>query len=115
MGFDFGINGFFDTGILNIKSIRLDYKKVTSNITLTRENHYVDVDATNNTVTIYLPSVNTLQPGDIFSIKKIDTSSNQVTIIPFTGQTIDGESIAPIVVSGVAIEIVCTGSSWSLH
>jgi len=52
--------------------------------------------------------------GYIISIKKINISSNAITIKPYTGQTIDGLSQLLITNKGEAVTLICDGSNWNI-
>jgi len=73
-------------------------RTVGTNYTVQLTDRVINVDATNNNVTVTIPSPAVFpsnQPvwGDfIYEVKRIDNGSNMVTIIAANGSTIDGAS-----------------------
>jgi len=63
---------------------------VTGNTTLSAANPSVEVNAASGPITIQLPTA--VGASGTFNVKKIDSSTNAVTILPFGSQTIDGQS-----------------------
>jgi len=95
------INGAFSTKVTTI----------TANTTLDNTYHVVLADATNGVITITLPSASTCS-GRQYVIKKIDSSTNAVTITPQTGQTIDGQTNISITSQNDLRRIVSNGTNW---
>lgn len=85
----------------------------SSNLTLTSDNDIVLVNASSSSLTIALPSATTVS-GKAFTVKKIDSSSNTVTVQPQTGQTIDGSSSKILSVQYEFLTIVSDGSNWHI-
>lgn len=83
----------------------------TANYTTTNTDDLVLVDATsgNITITTHTASGNI---GDSLIIKKIDTSTNTVTVDPNSTETIDGVSTYVLKSEGEKIEIVSDGTNW---
>lgn len=81
---------------------------VTANFTITSE-EMILVDATSGPITIILPL-----PANITKIviKKIDSSSNIVTIIPAGSETIDGQPSYQISTQYTAIDLVTDDINW---
>jgi hypothetical protein len=48
------------------------------------------VDCTNNNVTVTMGDINVISNGYIFTIKRMDSTTNTLTIVCSAGQTIDG-------------------------
>lgn len=80
-------------------------RTVSSNYTLTTQDRVVYVDATAGSVTITLPDpgpLSTSGSGQVFTIKKIDSSVNPVTL---SGYPVDGVNPYALVATYQAIEI----------
>jgi len=84
---------------------------VTSNTTLGADHHVVLVNASDGSRTITLPDATTCA-GRQYIIKKIDSSSNTVTVSPQSGQTIDGQSSVNITAQYGIVRVVSDGSNW---
>lgn len=85
----------------------------TANYTALQSDDVLLGDATSGAITITLPTAvgNT---GEVFHIKKIDSSVNAVTIATTSSQTIDGVTTQSIGVQYKNITVVSNGSSWSI-
>ena len=68
-------------------------------------------NAASNAITISLPSAAS-STNDSFFIKKIDSSSNAITIDGDASEQIDGEITKIISIQYTSIQIVCDGSNW---
>jgi len=95
------ISGAFSTKVTTI----------TANTTLDNTYHIVLANATNGAITITLPSASTCS-GRQYVIKKIDSSTNAVTIAPQSGQTIDGQTGINITTQNDLRRIVSNGTNW---
>lgn len=85
----------------------------TANYTALQSDDVLLGDATSGAITITLPTAvgNT---GEVFHIKKIDSSVNAVTIATTSSQTIDGALTQPILFQYQTITIVSNGVGWSV-
>jgi len=81
------------------------------NTALGANHHIVLVDASVDAITIELPDAATCT-GRQYIIKKIDSSSNAVTISAQSGQTIDGQSSMSITTQYGIVRVVSDGSNW---
>ncbi len=81
----------------------------TSNSTLVTTNDIINVNATSGAVTITLPTA-VGNVGQQFNIKKIDLSSNSVTISG--AQTIDGQSTIVITGQNDSVTIYSDNTEW---
>lgn len=70
-------------------------------------------DATSGAVSIELGSAAAL-PDEEVVIKKIDSSDNTVTVLPYGSETIDGESSLIISRQWTAVTLRSDGSNWAL-
>ena len=77
--------------------------------TLVDTDHTTLCDCTSNAITINLP---TAVAGLRYEIKKIDSSSNAVTIDGFGSETIDGGLTAVINTQYESVTIVSDGTNW---
>ena len=86
---------------------------VSANTTLGVNHHVVLVNASNGARTITLPNATTCA-GRQYVIKKIDSSTNAVTIAPQSGQTIDGQANISITAQYDYRKVVSDGANWYL-
>ena len=94
-------------------------KKVTSNYTILLTDGTIRVDASTAAVTITLPTTAstyniTTGVGQIFNIKKIDTTANAVTALCVGSDTIDGATNLVNTVQWKSNTIQSNGTSWDL-
>jgi hypothetical protein len=85
----------------------------TANYTALQSDDVILGDATSGAITITLPTAvgNT---GEVFHIKKIDSSVNAVTIATTSSQTIDGALTAPLISQYQSFTLVSNGTGWSV-
>lgn len=85
----------------------------TANYTALQSDDVILGDATSGAITITLPTAvgNT---GEVFHIKKIDSSVNAVAIATTSSQTIDGALTQPILTQYQNITVVSNGVGWSV-
>jgi hypothetical protein len=86
---------------------------VSANTTLGVNHHIVLVNASGGARTITLPDATTCA-GRQYVIKKIDSSTNAVTITPQSGQTIDGQPSISITTQYDYRRVVSDGANWYL-
>ena len=112
---------FKDQSTFNSKAIfdyeidsngRINYKidTITSNTTLSSHN-YILANASSGNITITLPDATTCQ-GRGYIIKKIDSSSNTITIDGNGSQTIDGSLTQTLSTQYEVIRIISDGNNW---
>ena len=92
-------------------SFGLQVTSVSINTVLNETHHTVLVDASSGVVVITLPTV----AGSVrrrYEVKKIDTSSNAVTVDGNGSETIDGQLTWLLPNQNAAVTIVCDGSAW---
>lgn len=94
-----------------LKILMDNIRTVSSNTTLTTTDDIVLVNASSGNITISLPSSSTAS-GKFYIIKKIDSSSNIVTIDPYSSETIDGKSTYDLTVQYQFVNIYCDGTQW---
>jgi len=84
---------------------------VTDTTTLTAVHGIVLVNAASGGVELDLTAVASLQTGKRFIIKRIDSSSNSVTVDPNSSETIDDETLQTLNQYD-CLEIFSDGSEW---
>jgi len=85
----------------------------TANYTIVPNDSGIAVDATSGNITISLPSAASVI-GKVFHIKKIDSSSNTVTIDPDGSDTIDGKTSLVIIWEGDSPVISADTDTWRI-
>jgi hypothetical protein len=93
------------------KSSQEAMSAVSSTTTLSSTNDVVTVNATSAAVTINLPSAATVT-GKVFIVKKIDSSSNVITIDGYSTETIDGATTVTLGALNEMVKIISDGSGW---
>lgn len=84
---------------------------VTSNYTISSTDSVILADATSGPITINLPAASSL-PKIIFYVKKIDSTSNAVTIDPNGSELIDGVTTKPITSMMTTYPFISNGLNW---
>lgn len=84
---------------------------LTTGITLTTDHEVVLVDATSGALSETLPTA-VGNNGKIYFVKKIDTTTNIVTLVPNGSQTIDGVTRAYLYYPGQSIFIISDNANW---
>ena len=93
---------------------RTQIKKIenkTSNYTLTINDNTIKCDATAASFTVTLPKANNAN-GYIFNIKKVDSTTNTITIDGDGSETIDGSLTMIIVSQYDCITVHSDGTQW---
>jgi len=102
------------TSDIDIPSASIDYTTttITANATLSDISGLVTVlcDCTSGNITISLPTAVGNQAA--FNIKKIDSSSNTVTIDPNSSETIDGAATVTIYDDDDFVQVQSDNSNW---
>jgi hypothetical protein len=86
---------------------------LTTNGTLASTDGYVRVDATSGPITVTLPTA-VGRDGRPYIIKKIDSSTNAVTVAAAAGETIDGSTTYSLAYQNMSIQIISNASTWDL-
>jgi hypothetical protein len=87
---------------------------VSESSVLDAADKFVFCDATSAPMTITLPACSESLKGQTYFIKKVDGSTNAVTITPVGSDTIDGLATALLTTKNQGSIVVCSGSSWFL-
>lgn len=98
-------------GAVNTVQILSVSPNITGDITLTDEYSVIPVDASGGNITVTLPAAGS-GIGTVYYIKKIDSSSNTVTIDANASETIDGVTTKVISSQYVSTTIVQTATQW---
>ena len=94
---------------IDLSSHKLAVTTKTTNYTATTSDNVILVNASSGDVTITLPASSS---GLNFTVKKIDSSSNTVTVASNGSETIDGSSTQVIISQYDAISLVSDGSNF---
>lgn len=97
--------------IVASEDISFTLNEYTSAQTLTADNYLVIVDASSGNIIITLPA-SASHANRIYTIKKIDSSSNKVTIDANGTEKIDGEQTVVLNLQYSYVTIVCDGDEW---
>jgi len=92
-------------------SISVNVNSVSLNYTAKPDDHIILVDALSGNITISLPKVSAAS-GRIYTIKKIDTSSNKVIIDANLIEVIDDILTKEIIETNQSITVVSDGFKW---
>lgn len=83
----------------------------TTNFTITATGTVFLVDASSAAVTATLPAAATY-PDRMITVKKVDSSTNSVTVDGNGSETIDGSTTQVITTQYVSITMISDGSEW---
>ena len=78
---------------------------------LVTTDHTLLCDCTSNNIALAIPA-SSVQEGNNYVIKKIDSTSNTVTITPDSPATIDGAASQTLNFQHQSITLVSDGSNW---
>lgn len=104
------------TGII-LRRLRLPIRTVAINTTILDQDFTIEVDASLGNIVITLPTAAsefdvTTSTGNVYNIKKIDSTGNSVTIQPQGADTIDGLPNVVITAQDVNYMIQTDGTKW---
>jgi hypothetical protein len=103
-------NGKLQTRDLNTISSQF-LRTETANYTAVSTDHTILADATGGAFTITLPAASGLA-GKIYTIKRINSGGNDVTIDANASETIDGDTTKVLNAHWKYLQIQCDGSNW---
>jgi len=92
-------------------SIALPIVTKTANYTATAGDHTILGDATSGAITITLPSAAGIA-GRVYVVKKIDNSTNAVTVAASGSETIDGATSVSLSTQWGSVRVQSDGSNW---
>jgi len=100
------------TGNLNIGGgLVTPITTINTNTTLLSSNYVVMADSSSGNIVIQLPAAS-IHTGRTYHIKKIDSSTNLVTLSGNIAETIDGLNTQAINTQYISLTIVSNGSNW---
>jgi hypothetical protein len=85
----------------------------TTDYTLLGTDNHLRVDASSSPINVTLPDASAVL-GKVYTIKKIDSSANTVTILTSLSQLIDGNSTESLTVQYESITLISNGSGWDI-
>ncbi len=86
-------------------------KTITENYSIdTSTDEFIFCNATSGNISVTLPSAINIA-GTGFTIKKIDSSSNPISVLPILSQTIDGND-SQVIRNKNALKLVSDGNNW---
>lgn len=88
--------------------------QTSSPVTATGDETVIPVDATSGAITVNLPAAATIGSGKRYIIKKIDSSTNAVTIDGNSTELIDGAQNTTLNTQYESLEIICDGTGWHI-
>lgn len=94
-------------------AIATTYGAQTSSYTATATDSFIDADATGGAVTITLPTAVTC-PGREYTIKRINSGANAVTVATTSSQTIDGSTTFTLSAQNSTVVVVSNGANWRI-
>lgn len=103
-----------DSNVLTVSQPKVTQTVVvkSSSYSVTTSDEVVLANAASGGLTITLPTA--VNNANVYHIKKIDTSTNFVTIATTASQVIDGSTTAVIKVPFVSLTVVSNGTGWSI-
>lgn len=96
---------------LTAAEITTAVRAVTATTTLTGTDSVLKADATTAAVTVNLPTA-VGATGRKYTVKKIDSSVNAVTVDPSGTETIDGAATVALAAQWDTLRLVSDGSNW---
>lgn len=93
--------------------IRFNTSTKVANYTIGLTDYTIRGDASGGAIVITLPNATTCE-GQLFVVKKVDSSSNAVTVNTTAAQTIDGSLTAPIYVQFASITLQSNGTNFDI-
>ncbi|MGE3681946.1 MAG: hypothetical protein AB7G93_09485 [Bdellovibrionales bacterium] len=102
-----------DSAAEALSAVQPSVASKTAAYTLTTADDVILADASGGAFTLTLPAAAS-NSGQIYKIKKIDSSANIVTIDGNSSETIDGNTTYSLSGQDQFVEIVCDGSNWKV-
>lgn len=107
-------DGIVDSGTGNFVDYRQvtdGYRSTSSSITARKDDFVIAVDASGAARTITLPAAAKYE-GQVYVIKKTDSSVNTVTVDGDSSETIDGALTYVLAAQYQSVTVLCTGTGW---
>lgn len=105
-----------DTGSINLSTNSLSttaQATKTANYTLTTSDNFIEADATGGSFTVTTPTA-VGATGRIYTVKRINSGANTVTIDGNAAETIDGDATVILVTQYTSLEIQSNGTNWRI-
>lgn len=102
------ISGWLQTG-----GLRLNYNLITANYLISLADYFIEANCISGNLIITCPTAIN-NSGRTFIIKKIDSSSNTLTIIGVNNQTFDGAVNRILSTQYQVLRIISNGINWSI-
>jgi hypothetical protein len=83
----------------------------TGNYTLTGSDYTITADTSAGSFTVTLPAA-AAASGQVYNIKKVDSSSNTVTVAGDGAETVDGSNTQVIAVQYASLQVQSNGYEW---
>ena len=83
----------------------------STTLTLDSTHYTILADGSSNTITVTLPAANSAVDR-IYNVKKIDSTSNAITVDANGSETIDGELTVNITIQYDSLKIQSDGTNW---
>lgn len=105
--------GLTASGLWTKLSSELSIKSSSTNFTASLMDDFISIDASLSAVTVSLPAAS-LMAGKSYTVKKVDSSFNTVTVDASSDETIDGALTKKLSTKDESILIVSDGESWKI-
>jgi hypothetical protein len=105
--------GTTDMQTLTNKTVMTSFAAKTAAYTLTASDSVITANATSAAFTLTLPTA-VGAAGLLYTIKKIDTSVNTVTIATAASQTIDGATTFVMRTPNLTAQLISDGANWQI-
>ena len=92
---------------------RLNYNLITANYLILLTDYFIEANCTSSNLTVTCPTAIN-NSGRNFIIKKVDGSTNTLTIIGTSNQTFDGTANRVLSTQYQSLRIVSDGVNWSI-
>jgi len=109
----------YNSIVFSTNGFGVTLKSVTTNYTITTSDTVVLCDATTANIVLTLPNPLLCYDGTNFAsvkftVSKIDSSANIVTIVPFAGESINGNVSFDLITQYQSVNLVTDGTNWYL-
>lgn len=94
-------------------TLRSNVNSVSSSYVITSTDAVVLADATGGAVTVTLPTAASIT-GKVYTVKRINSGSNNVTLATTGGQTIDGATTQVMTIQYTSLDVISDGSNWEI-
>lgn len=92
----------------------LAISSVANNYTASSTDTVIMANAVGGAITVTLPTAANIA-GKMFTIKRISSGANTVTVATTSSQTIDGDTTQVLVSQYASIDVLSDGANWTIH